>query len=347
MNSMSVGSQTSVFDKWNVMVRRRMPALEIVNDSFSRSLRSAFTNMVGTSIEVKSLTPTLRSYQDFLKEMPERSNINIVSMRALRGMGCWVIDPKILHLAIDNIFGGNGHIPLKSDQKRFSVTELRIIRRILDLLMREYEKAWKPIAEIKFDFVRHESSFNAVRITALDEMVLHCKFKVEIHGVEGLIDFCVPYWVLEPFKEKICSNDVKVKRENDLLWTNALESQVQGAMVTAVAVLARKEMTIGDILSMSVGEIIPIEIQDPVTMFVDGLPMIRGKYGVKNGRYAVKLDSIQHPEEFLKSPLDNARLGPSLMRSQERGELYEQFDERMAALAKEVDSIAPSKNKGE
>jgi flagellar motor switch protein FliM len=106
-------------------------------------------------------------------------------------------------------------------------------------------------------------------------------------------------------------------------------------------------MTIGDILSMSVGEIIPIEIQDPVTMFVDGLPMIRGKYGIKNGRYAVKLESIQHPEEFLKSPLDNARLGPSLMRSQERGELYEQFDERMAALAKEVDSIAPSKNKGE
>ena len=32
---------------------------------------------------------------------------------------------------------------------------------------------------------------------------------------------------------------------------------------------------------MSVGEIIPIEINDPITVYVDGLPMIRGKYGVK------------------------------------------------------------------
>jgi flagellar motor switch protein FliM len=57
------------------------------------------------------------------------------------------------------------------------------------------------------------------------------------------------------------------------------------------------------------------------------LPVIKGQYGTKDGRYSVKVSTIQHPAEFLKSPLESARLGPSMMRSAEKGELYEQLPE--------------------
>jgi flagellar motor switch protein FliM len=83
---------------------------------------------------------------------------------------------------------------------------------------------------------------------------------------------------------------------------------------------------------------------DPVTVFVDGLPVIRGQYGVKNGRYSVKIQTIQHPAEFLKSPLESARLGPSMMRGAEQGELYEQFQDGTAPLANgaEVQTVNPA-----
>ena len=55
------------------------------------------------------------------------------------------------------------------------------------------------------------------------------------------------------------------------------------------------------------------------------MPVIKGQYGTKDGRYSVKVGTIQHPAEFLKSPLESARLGPSMMRSAEKGELYEQL----------------------
>jgi len=51
-------------------------------------------------------------------------------------------------------------------------------------------------------------------------------------------------------------------------------------------------MVLGDILSLNVGEIIPIEVQDPITAYVNRVPMIRGKYGVKNGRYALRVEEI-------------------------------------------------------
>ena len=322
---MSAHKPASIFEQLKSIPGRRMPALDMVHEVFVRNLRSEFTNMLGSLVEIKALGSALKSYQEFLVHMPARSNIEVVGFEHVKGYGCWAIDPEILYTSIDRIFGGSGNLPLKHDPKKLSVTELRISRRILELIVREYEKAWEPLAQLQFNFVKHELNFNQVRFSANEETVLHCRFQVSLHDSSGYLDLCVPFWVMEPFKEKIWSNDVKVKREADSRWSNLLENQVQHASVNAVAVLARKEMTISEILGMSVGDIIPIEIDDPVTMFVDGLPMIRGKYGVKNGRYAVKVDSIQHPAEFIKRPMDSARIGPSMMRGEERGELYEQF----------------------
>ena len=130
----------------------------------------------------------------------------------------------------------------------------------------------------------------------------------------------------------LSTQTLQLVTQPDKVWVDKLHNEVQSTPVTAVAVLARKEMLLGDVLSMAVGEIIPIEIVDPVTVYVDGLPVIRGKYGVKNGRYAVKVNSIQRPEEYLKAPLERGRLGPSMMRAEERGDLYE----RQAARAGET-----------
>jgi len=157
--------------------------------------------------------------------------------------------------------------------------------------------------------------------------VLHSKFTIEINGRPGDVDLCIPFWVMEPIKAILYNNMQGFASEPDEHWTNLLNDQVHEAPVTAVAVLARKQMLLREITSLSVGDIIPIEINDPVTVYVDGLPVIKGQYGVKEGRYSVKVSTIQHPAEFLKSPLEKARLGPSMMRSAEKGELYEQSGE--------------------
>jgi flagellar motor switch protein FliM len=254
------------------------------------------------------------------------------------------VDPGVVYIAIDNMFGGEGRLPPRLSLREYTATELRIIRRLVDALLSEYEKAWKAVYEIKFDFMRQETNFGFAKITSPNEMVLHSKFTIEINGRPGDVDLCIPFWVLEPVKSILYNNMQGFASEPDEHWANLLSDQVHEAPVTAVAVLARKQMLLGEVASLAVGEIIPIEIMDPVTVFVDGLPVIRGQYGVKNGRYSVKIQTIQHPAEFLKSPLESARLGPSMMRGAEQGELYEQFQDGSAPLADgaDVQTVSPA-----
>jgi hypothetical protein len=43
---------------------------------------------------------------------------------------------------------------------------------------------------------------------------------------------------------------------------------------------------------------------------VDGLPMIKGDYGVRNGRYAVKVTEIEHPVTFGQKPDERGFMSP-------------------------------------
>ncbi len=323
-----VEHQKSMFDKLSRLVKRRMPTLELIHERFARTVRLTLFNMIRSPVEVRVHMPMVKTYADFVNGFPERTNINIVNIRSLRGIGCWCIAPQVIYTAIDNMFGGEGRITPRSSIKEYTATELRIVRRIMDGLLNEYEKAWKSVYELKFDFMRQETNFTFAKITGPEEMVMHAKFTIDINGREGDVDLCIPFWVLEPLKTLLYENMQSFNSEPDEAWVEKLHNEVQSAHVQAVAVLARKEMALGDVLSMSVGEIIPIEINDPITVYVDGLPMIRGKYGVKNGRYSVKIDSIKHPVEYMKMPLQHGRLGPSMMRSEERGEMYATADTR-------------------
>ena len=129
--------------------------------------------------------------------------------------------------------------------------------------------------------------------------MLQCSFKISLNGHEGQIDFCLPFLALDPLKSVLFEPTRSLQAEIDSHWTGRLESEVQSAQVELIAVLAREEMKISNILALNVGDIIPVEIQEPITAYVDGLPMVLGQYGVRNGRYAIKVRHVKHPADLL------------------------------------------------
>lgn len=299
------------FDRSHRVVKRRMPTLELIHERFARTARLTLFNMVRRSVEVHVHTPELKPYEEFVTSFPERTNINLVNIRPLRGVGCWIIDPQVVYLTIDNMFGGEGRLQPKITPKDYTAIELRIVRRLVDSLLAEYEKAWKPVHEIKFDVMRQETSFQFARITDSEEMVLHCHFRVDINGREGAIDLCIPFWVLEPIKSLLFNQMQTRHADDDSSWSDSLREQAQSAEVGLVAQLATRQGTLGEVLSFNVGDLLPIEVNKPINVLVDGLPMIRGEYGVRNGRYAVKVSEIRHPIDQSNRPAQRGLLGPA------------------------------------
>jgi len=140
--SIDASDQRGMFDKSKIIARRRMPTLELIHERFCRAVRLTLFNMIRTPIEVQMHMPVVKTYEQFVNEFPERTNINIVGIRPLRGVGCWIIDPGVVYIAVDNMFGGEGRIAPRLGMREYTQTEMRIIRRLVDAFLGDYEKSW-------------------------------------------------------------------------------------------------------------------------------------------------------------------------------------------------------------
>ena len=78
----------------------------------------------------------------------------------------------------------------------------------------------------------------------------------------------------------------------DKRWVSRLSKQVQSAEVTMLVDLTHVQVRLDQILSMQVGDVIPLDIPEFVTASVDGVPVMECRYGISNGRYALRMEKI-------------------------------------------------------
>jgi flagellar motor switch protein FliM len=56
--------------------------------------------------------------------------------------------------------------------------------------------------------------------------------------------------------------------------------------------LAHVHVTLDQILNMQVGDVIPLDIPEFVTASVDSVPVMECRYGISNGRYALRMEKM-------------------------------------------------------
>ncbi|WP_339940090.1 NAD-dependent epimerase/dehydratase family protein, partial [Undibacterium luofuense] len=89
------------------IVRGRMPTLEIINERFARLVRIGLFNFLRRSAEVSVGTVRVSKYSEFIRNLVVPTNLNLVHMKPLRGTALIVLDPGLVFLLVDNLFGGD------------------------------------------------------------------------------------------------------------------------------------------------------------------------------------------------------------------------------------------------
>jgi flagellar motor switch protein FliM len=279
------------------IVRGRMPTMELINERFARYLRIGLFNYIHRSTEISVGPIKVQKYSEFIRNLVVPTNLNLVQVKPLRGTGLVVLDPNLVFLVVDNMFGGDGRFHTRVEGRDFTPTEQRIIQGLLNVVFSEYEKAWKPVHEIKFEYVRSEMNTQFANIATPSEIVLSANFTVELSGNTADLHVCLPYSMIEPLRDTLNSSMHSEQAASDKRWTNLLHRQLKLAEVEMVAPLARAEITLRDIVNMKVGDIIPMQVDEHIEAEIDGVPVLACRYGVHDGQYALKIDRFLAPEQ--------------------------------------------------
>lgn len=279
------------------IVRGRMPTMELINERFARYLRIGLFNYMHRSTEISVGPIRVQKYSEFIRNLVVPTNLNLVQVKPLRGTGLVVFDPNLVFLIVDNMFGGDGRFHTRVEGRDFTATEQRIIQGLLGVVFAEYEKAWKPVYPITFEYMRSEMNTQFANIATPSEVVVAITFTIELSGNTAEMHLCLPYSMVEPIRDVLYSTMHSEQASADKRWTGTLTRQLQTAEVELMVTLGKSRTTFGEIINMKVGDIVPLDVGEFVKAAVDGVPVLECRYGIQNGRYALKIERFLAEEE--------------------------------------------------
>jgi len=282
------------------IVRGRMHTLEVINERFARDLRGSLLTFMRRHADITVGSIQIQKYADFVRHLPVPANINLMQMKPLRGTALFVFDPKLVFLVVDNLFGSDGRYHFRIEGREFTPTEQRIIKRLLNVTLESYGNAWRPVYPIEFDFVRAEMHAKLANIVAQNEVVINTTFQIEFGPIGGTLSVCIPYSMIEPIRD-LLSNPLQDEVTVDKRWVKQLSHQVKSADVELLAHFQTMQSSIGQLLRLQVGDVLPIEIPQTVVAMVNGVPVMECGYGTANNHYALQVHKmIEHSGDTSK-----------------------------------------------
>lgn len=273
------------------IVRSRMHTLEVINDRFARHLRTTLLTFMRRSADISVGPVQIQKYGEFIRHLPVPANINLMHMKPLRGTALFVFDPKLVFLVVDNLFGSDGRYHVRIEGRDFTRTEQRIIKRLLSVTLESYGSAWQPVFPLDFDHVRSEMHAKLANIVAPNEVIINTTFQIEFGPVGGALNVCIPYSMIEPIRD-LLSNPLQDEIEVDKRWVKQLSKQVQSAGVELRAEFLTMQSSIGQLLKLQVGDVLPVDIPEKIVASVNGVPVMECGYGTSNKHYALRVQKM-------------------------------------------------------
>ncbi|WP_440904033.1 flagellar motor switch protein FliM [Catenovulum sp. SX2] len=297
------------FSSQDRIVRGRMPTLEIVNERFARHMRISLFNMMRRTAEVSINGVQMIKFGEYIHTLFVPTSLNMVRFRPLKGTGLITMEARLVFILVDNFFGGDGRYHAKIEGREFTPTERRIIQMLLKLVFEDYKEAWAPVMDVSFEYLDSEVNPAMANIVSPTEVVVISSFHIELDGGGGDFHICLPYSMLEPIRELLDAGVQSDKEDTDLRWSKALRDEIMDVEVDIMAKLLDFELSLEQVMNLKAGDVIPVEMPEHLTVFVEDLPTYRGKMGRSRDNLAIKVtEKIKRPAS-VKSELQMVTRG--------------------------------------
>ncbi|MCC2606200.1 flagellar motor switch protein FliM [Planctobacterium marinum] len=288
-SDMSSSAMEYDFSSQDRIVRGRMPTLEMVNERFARHMRVSLFNMMRRSAEVSINGIQMIKFGEYIHTLFVPTSLNMVRFRPLKGTGLITMEARLVFILVDNFFGGDGRYHAKIEGREFTPTERRIIQMLLKIIFEDYKEAWGPVMDVSFEYLDSEVNPAMANIVSPTEVVVISSFHIELDGGGGDFHVALPYSMLEPIRELLDAGVQSDKEDTDLRWSKALRDEILGVNVALTTHMLDLELPLEAIVKMKVGDVIPIDMPEYITVLIEGLPTFRSKLGRSRENIALQI----------------------------------------------------------
>ncbi len=274
--------------------KNQLRTLQAVHESFAESLGSYLVSRLQTNVTVNVTSVDQLFYSEFVLSIGSPSCLYIFRIVESDALALVEFSPQLVLVMVEHLLGGSS----EGEKKPRLITKIEqsIVGGIVERTLMDLQRSWKTIANLTFKVERYESEGDFAQIAPASEIVLVVSLEVSIGAQKYLMNVCFPTFALDEVLAKLnvqhVSTVATTKRDDAL--SMAILRKLESTTVPVIGVLGATSFTLGDLLTLQVGDVVRTNIPTTgeVQVFIGGKRRLWGTPGISNGKIAVKLTKM-------------------------------------------------------
>lgn len=272
--------------------------LVFIFEHYARLLSTNLPVYLRRNVQVEVMHAEAATFQEFSNSLSNPVLLGVVNFAPLEGTIILEMASGLGYTIVDRMLGGSG-APLEK-AREFTEIELTIIERIMVVCTNLLIEPWQNVQHIEPMLERIETNSQFAQFVSPNEMTSIVTMSIKIGDVEGLMNICIPYAVVEPVIDKINTkywySTAEIK--DDDAYREIIEENINRAQIPVRAIMGRSVISVNDFIHLQVGDIIKVDtkVEDDLDVYVGNIKKFSALPGAYDDAYAVKIKSVYREE---------------------------------------------------
>jgi flagellar motor switch protein FliM len=268
--------------------RTQLPMLQLIAKTFAERAKVTLSGLVNREVAFEFASIDSVKTADLMASLPAPGSVAVVRLKPLAGQALVCVDPGLLLALMDGFFGGSGSGAVDGQAAIAPATQ-RFLALILRSVGSDFSTAWAPVSALEIELIKQETNPRLLSLGAAQDALTVVRFTAEFASIAGRLDWVLPDSLLEPLREALITDGAKAPAAKQESWAPELRSALQEAEVEIRAILAQAEISLRELVRLAPGDVIPIDPPQDVSLLVGEVVLRRGRFGVSQGRNALKI----------------------------------------------------------
>ncbi len=233
--------------------------LYMLHESFARMLNTYMSSHLRTLVNVDVASVEQSTYQEFVQSLINPSVITILGVPPLKGNIIFELSSEIAFAYLDRVFGGDGTTAIKT--RVLTEIEDAVMRRFVNSAMERFKESWSNVTPMNPVLEATESNPQFTQIVPPNDMVVVVTMNTKLGEVEGLMNICIPYLVLEPVMSKLTTTfwvAASASKDESGVHAEIIRKQLNKTQVPFVVEVGRVQITIREFLTLGFGDVLQL-----------------------------------------------------------------------------------------
>ena len=233
--------------------------LYMLHESFARLLNTYMSSHLRTLVNVDVASVEQLTYQEFVQSLVNPSVITILGVPPLKGNIIFELSTEIAFAYLDRVFGGDGTTAIKT--RVLTEIEDAVMRRFVNSAMERFKESWSNVTPMNPILEATESNPQFTQIVPPNDMVVVVTMNTKLGEVEGFMNICIPYLVLEPIMSKLTTTfwvAASAAKDESQKYAETIRRQLNKTQVPFVVEVGRVQITIREFLTLGFGDVLQL-----------------------------------------------------------------------------------------